>query len=103
MNDLVILTALLGGPAYGYALKKTAGLIFGNGALHNNVIYPALKKFVKTGWGDRLGWRGARGRTRSRTRSPRAGRNTRSGKSEPWISTKRATRARSFFVWLFSP
>jgi hypothetical protein len=29
MNDLILLAALMGGPAYGYAVKKTAGLIFG--------------------------------------------------------------------------
>jgi len=50
MTDLVLLTALLGGPAYGYALKRTAGLIFGNGVLHNNIVYPLLKKFVDSGW-----------------------------------------------------
>ena len=50
MTDLVILTALLSGPAYGYALKRTAGLIFGSGVLHNNVVYPLLKKFVESGW-----------------------------------------------------
>jgi hypothetical protein len=30
-------------------LKKTEGLIFG-GAMHNNVIYPSLKRFVRNGW-----------------------------------------------------
>jgi DNA-binding PadR family transcriptional regulator len=50
MNDLVLLAALLRQPAYGYALKKIAGLIFGNGAMHNNVVYPLLKKFTQNGW-----------------------------------------------------
>src|ERR1700721_7627 len=73
MNDLVILTALLGGPAYGYALKKTAGLIFGNGALHNNVIYPSLKKFVQNGWVEQSRGPGDRGQQRKQYRSTAAG------------------------------
>jgi DNA-binding PadR family transcriptional regulator len=50
MNELILLAALLRGPAYGYALKKTAGLIFGSRALHSNLVYPSLKRFVKNGW-----------------------------------------------------
>jgi DNA-binding PadR family transcriptional regulator len=73
MNDLVILTALLGGPAYGYALKKTAGLIFGNGALHNNVIYPSLKKFVQNGWVEQSSVPGDRGQQRKQYRITAAG------------------------------
>jgi hypothetical protein len=61
MTDLVLLSALLGGPAYGYALKRTAGLIFGNGVLHNNVVYPLLKKFVASGWVEQTTVPGDRG------------------------------------------
>ena len=64
MNDLVLLAAMLAGPAYGYALKRTAGLIFGAGAMHNNVIYPALKKFVHNGWVSQLSVPGDRGHQR---------------------------------------
>jgi DNA-binding PadR family transcriptional regulator len=64
MNDLVMLAALLRDPAYGYALKKTAGLIFGGGALHNNVVYPSLRKFLRNGWVRKTSMPGARGQQR---------------------------------------
>jgi DNA-binding PadR family transcriptional regulator len=73
MNDLVLLAALLGGPAYGYALKKTAGLIFGNGQLHNNVIYPSLRKFVQNGWVEQSSVPGDRGQQRKQYRISAAG------------------------------
>jgi DNA-binding PadR family transcriptional regulator len=73
MTDLVVLTALLGGPAYGYALKRTAGLIFGNGVLHNNVVYPLLKKFVKSGWVEQSTVPGDRGQQRKQYRITAAG------------------------------
>jgi DNA-binding PadR family transcriptional regulator len=74
MNDLVLLTALLGGPAYGYALKKTAGLIFGSGAMHNNVIYPSLKRFVHNGWVEQTTVPGDRGQERKQYRITTQGR-----------------------------
>jgi DNA-binding PadR family transcriptional regulator len=74
MNDLVLLTALLRGPAYGYALKKTAGLIFGSGAMHNNVIYPSLKKFVRNRWVVQASVPGDRGQQRKQYRITTAGR-----------------------------
>ncbi len=74
MNDLVLLTALLGGPAYGYALKRTAGLIFGSGVLHNNVVYPLLKKFVQAGWVEQTTVPGDRGQQRKQYRLTAAGR-----------------------------
>jgi len=74
MNDLVLLTALFAGPAYGYALKKTAGLIFGSGAMHNNVIYPSLKKFVENGWVQQATVPGQRGQERKQYRITPAGR-----------------------------
>jgi len=73
MNDLVLLTALLGGPPYVYTLKKTAGLIFGNGELHNNVIYPSLKKFVQNGWVEQSSVAGDRGQQRKQYRITAAG------------------------------
>lgn len=75
MTDLVLLTALLGGPAYGYALKRTAGLIFGTGVLHNNVVYPLLKKFVQCGWVQQSTVPGERGQERKQYRITAAGRN----------------------------
>jgi hypothetical protein len=40
MNDLIILATLPQGPKHGYQLKRQAGFIFGDTALHNNFIYP---------------------------------------------------------------
>jgi len=74
MNDLVLLTALLRGPAYGYALKKTAGLIFGSGAMHNNVVYPSLKRFVRNGWVEQTTVPGDRGQERKQYRITAQGR-----------------------------
>lgn len=74
MNDLVILASLMRGPAYGYALKKTAGLIFGAGAMHNNVIYPALKAFMRNGWVEQTSVQGDRGQQRKQYRMTTAGR-----------------------------
>lgn len=73
MNDLVILAALLGGPAHGYALKKTAGLIYGSRVMHPNIIYPLLKKFVRNRWVEQSSAPGERGQTRKRYRMTPAG------------------------------
>jgi DNA-binding PadR family transcriptional regulator len=74
MTDLVLLAALLRGPAYGYALKKTAGLIFGRSTMHNNVIYPSLKKFVRNRWVEQASVPGDRGQQRKQYRLTAAGR-----------------------------
>jgi DNA-binding PadR family transcriptional regulator len=74
MNDLVLLAALVRGPAYGYALKKTAGLIFGIGAMHNNVVYPSLKRFMRNGWVEQATVPGDRGQKRKQYRVTAAGR-----------------------------
>jgi len=74
MNDLVLLAGLLHGPAYGYALKKTAGLIFGASALHNNIVYPSLRKFVQNGWVQVSSVPGERGQQRKQYRITAAGR-----------------------------
>ncbi len=74
MNDLILLAALLRGPAYGYALKKTAGLIFGSRALHSNVVYPLLKRFMQNGWVEQGSTPGDRGQTRKQYRITAAGR-----------------------------
>jgi PadR family transcriptional regulator, regulatory protein PadR len=50
MNDLLILATLLDGPQHGYAIKKRTGLIFGRPSMHNNLVYPLLKRFVGNGW-----------------------------------------------------
>jgi DNA-binding PadR family transcriptional regulator len=65
--------SLLAGPAYGYSLKKTAGLIFGSGAIHNNIVYPSLKKFVRNGWVKQSTVPGNRGQQRKQYQLTPAG------------------------------
>jgi DNA-binding PadR family transcriptional regulator len=74
MNELVLLAALLRSPTYGYALKETAGLILGSRAIHPNVVYPLLKKFVQNGWVEQSETPGDRGQTRKQYRITAAGR-----------------------------
>lgn len=74
MIDLILLTSLLNSPAYGYALKKTAGMIFGGGHLHNNVIYPTLNRFVRNGWVKQSTVAGERGQQRKLYRLTAGGR-----------------------------
>jgi DNA-binding PadR family transcriptional regulator len=64
MNDLLVLSTLLGGPKHGYALKKRIGLLTGRKEMHNNLIYPLLKRFVAEGWVSRRTVEGERGQTR---------------------------------------
>jgi len=64
MNDLILLAILLEGPQHGYALKKKAGLITGQGEMHNNLVYPLLKRFVSKAWVGRRSVGGQRGQTR---------------------------------------
>jgi len=64
MNDLLLLAHLLGGPLHGYALKKQAGLVSGNPAMHNNLVYPLLRRFVGQGWVKQKKAPGERGQTR---------------------------------------
>ncbi|MGA8144813.1 MAG: helix-turn-helix transcriptional regulator [Candidatus Acidiferrales bacterium] len=64
MNDLLLLSILLAGPQHGYALKKRAGLITGQAAMHNNVVYPLLRRFVAEKWVRQRKAAGQRGQTR---------------------------------------
>jgi DNA-binding PadR family transcriptional regulator len=64
MNDLLLLSILLDGPKHGYALKKSAGLITGQPNLHNNLVYPLLKRFVEERWVSKRTAAGQRGQTR---------------------------------------
>ena len=64
MNDLLLLATLLGGPTHGYALKKQAGLIVGQAEMHNNLVYPLLRRFVDNGWVSKRAAAGKRGQTR---------------------------------------
>jgi DNA-binding PadR family transcriptional regulator len=74
MNDLVILTALLPGTSYGYAIKKTAGRVLGYSELHSNVVYPLLRRFVERGWVEQSIKTGERGQQRKQYRLTPAGR-----------------------------
>lgn len=66
MNDLLLLATLLDGPAHGYALKKRVGQITGQSDMHNNLVYPLLRRFVEAGWVSRKTTPGERGQTRER-------------------------------------
>jgi len=64
MTDLLILGTLLGGPKHGYRLKQEAGLMFGEGDIHNNLVYPLLRRFSAKGWISRKTAPGERGQKR---------------------------------------
>src|SRR5579883_695250 len=66
MNDLLLLATLLEGPAHGYALKKRVGQITGQSDMHNNLVYPLLRRSVASGWVSRKTTPGERGQTRER-------------------------------------
>ena len=55
---------LLDGPKYGYQLKREAGWIMGQEALHNNFVYPMLRRFLEEGWVSKKAVPGERGQTR---------------------------------------
>jgi DNA-binding PadR family transcriptional regulator len=64
MNDLLILALLLEGPKHGYAVKKGAAMIFGSRDMHNNLVYPLLRRFVAQKWVNVKSAKGERGQTR---------------------------------------
>lgn len=64
MNDLLLLSTLLAGPKHGYALKKQIAQITGQGEMHNNLVYPLLRRFVRNGWVSHRETAGQRGQTR---------------------------------------
>jgi DNA-binding PadR family transcriptional regulator len=64
MNDLVLLGLLYDGPKHGYQLKREAGFVLGRGDMHNNLVYPLLRKFTKKGWVTKKTVPGERGQTR---------------------------------------
>ncbi len=66
MTDLIMLSTLLAGPKHGYQLKREAGMILGQGVLHNNLVYPLLRRFMDQGWVTRRESAGERGQTRLR-------------------------------------
>ena len=64
MNDIIILSLLLEGPKHGYRLKQDAAMFSSEQQLHNNTIYPLLKRFLKDGWITQKEADGDRGQTR---------------------------------------
>jgi DNA-binding PadR family transcriptional regulator len=64
MTDLVVLSMLLPGPKHGYQLKHEVGIILGQEALHNNLVYPLLRRFMNNKWVSRKAVPGERGQTR---------------------------------------
>src|SRR5579871_1371908 len=64
MNDLLLLCMMLDGPKYGYQLKREAGWIMGQDALHNNLVYPLLGRFLEEKWVSKKPVPGERGQTR---------------------------------------
>lgn len=74
MIDLIILASLIDGPKHGYALKKQAGMLFAHSELHNNLVYPLLRRFTSQGWVTRKSAPGERGQTRQQYALTAAGR-----------------------------
>ncbi len=64
MNDLIVLAMLHDGPRHGYQLKRDAGFILGQGDLHNNLVYPLLRRFAEKRWVLKKEVPGKRGQTR---------------------------------------
>jgi len=75
MTDLIILATLLPGPKHGYQLKHEAGIILGQDVLHNNLVYPLLRRFMNNKWVSRKTAPGERGQTRQRYTLTALGRN----------------------------
>jgi|SRR6516162_1845243 DNA-binding PadR family transcriptional regulator len=74
MTDLILLATLLDGPKHGYQLKKQAGLIFGQGAIHNNLVYPLMRRFTNEGWVSKKTMPGERGQNKQQYAITAAGR-----------------------------
>ncbi len=74
MNDIIILSLLLEGPKHGYRLKQDAAMFSSEQQLHNNTIYPLLKRFLKSRWITQQQADGERGQTRLLYALTKAGR-----------------------------
>lgn len=69
-----MLANLADGPKHGYALKKQAGMVFNHSELHNNLVYPLLRRFTSQGWVSKKSAPGERGQTRQQYALTAAGR-----------------------------
>jgi len=74
MNDLIILALLVDGPKHGYQIKREAGFVLGQGEMHNNLVYPLLRRFTEAGWVTKKARLGERGQTRHQYSLTAAGR-----------------------------
>jgi DNA-binding PadR family transcriptional regulator len=106
MTDLIVLAMLLEGPKHGYRLKQEAGTIFGQGELHNNLVYPLLRRFRARGWVTRKTVPGERGQKRQQYALTPLGRRTLLGRvrefSEQEARSADAFRARVGFFGLLA-
>jgi DNA-binding PadR family transcriptional regulator len=68
-----MLSMMLSGAKYGYQLKREAGLVMGQ-TLHNNLVYPSLRRFLEEGWVSKKAIPGERGQTRQQYMLSAAGR-----------------------------
>lgn len=76
MTDLILLATLLPGPKHGYQLKREAGAVLGQGVLHNNIVYPLLRRFTQEGWVRKKTVPGERGQSRHQYALTPLGRKT---------------------------
>jgi len=76
MTDLIILATLLPGPKHGYQLKREAGFVLGHEVIHNNLVYPLLRRFREQGWVTKKTVAGERGQKRHRYAITALGRKT---------------------------
>jgi len=107
MTDLMILAMLLPGPKHGYQLKREAGIILGHDVLHNNLVYPLLRRFMNNKWVSCKTVAGQRGQTRNQYSLTALGRKELlarlSSFSEQDARSTDAFRLRVGMFWLLSP
>lgn len=107
MTDLMILAMLLPGPKHGYQLKREAGIILGHDVLHNNLVYPLLRRFMNNKWVSRKTVSGQRGQTRNQYSLTALGHKELlarlSSFSEQDARSADAFRLRVGMFWLLSP
>ena len=97
MNDLMILAMLADGPKHGYQLKQQAGFILGQGAMHNNLVYPLLRRFTTEGWVTKKTVPGERGQNRQNYALTAAGKKELISRLSSYSETD-AANARAFIA-----
>ncbi len=97
MNDLIVLALLFGGPKHGYQLKQEAGFVLGQAEMHNNLVYPLLRRFTAEGWVTRKSVPGDRGQTRLSYTLTAAGKKELIGRLNSYGEAE-ASNARAFLA-----